>query len=146
MHHVTEVHNVGITRKCLSSDSPLCCALQMRSSRANLVHSTVLGFDDVRFFVYKLCHLESCPALPDQQSLGTQILLTNSEHSSMTLPGMLAGQQAPPAGTKQPASCLHLPVPRVLLITVVFALMAIPLLLFTAGRVQVHTSFLPKKI
>ncbi|CAK0779799.1 hypothetical protein CVIRNUC_004855 [Coccomyxa viridis] len=46
------------------------------------------------------------------------------------------GQQVPPAGAKQPASCLHLPVPRVLLITVVFALMAIPLLLFTAGRVQ----------
>ena len=36
--------------------------------------------------------------------------------------------------------------PRVLLITVVFALMAIPLLLFTAGRVQVslhvHTAIL----
>ena len=45
----------------------------------------------------------------------------------------------PPAGAKQPATCLHLPVPRVLLITVVFALMAIPLLLFTAGRVQVST-------
>ena len=51
--------------------------------------------------------------------------------------GTLAGPQAAPAGAKQPASCLHLPVPRVLLITVVLALMAIPLLLFTAGRVQV---------
>ena len=57
---------------------------------------------------------------------------------------MLAGQQAAPAGTKQPASCLHLPVPRVLLITVVLALMAIPLLLFTAGRVQVSTSVAAK--
>ena len=56
------------------------------------------------------------------------------------LTGMLAGQQALPAGAKQPASCLHLPVPRVLLITMVLALMAIPLLLFTAGRVQVGRS------
>ena len=61
------------------------------------------------------------------------------------MPDMLAGQQAPPAGTKQAASCLHLPVPRVLLITVVFALMAIPLLLFTAGRVQVYTPCSPEK-
>lgn len=58
----------------------------------------------------------------------------------MLLYGVPAGQQAQAAGAKQPASCLHLPVPRVLLITVVFALMAIPLLLFTAGRVQVSTS------
>lgn len=53
------------------------------------------------------------------------------------LPLVLAGQQAPAAGMKQATNCLYLPVPRVVLITVVFALMAIPLLLFTAGRVQV---------
>ena len=53
------------------------------------------------------------------------------------LPHVPAGQHAPAAGMKQATNCLHLPVPRVLLITVVLALMAIPLLLFTAGRVQV---------
>ena len=34
-------------------------------------------------------------------------------------------------------NALHLPMSRVLLITVVFALMGVPLLLFMAGRLQV---------
>ena len=47
---------------------------------------------------------------------------------------------APPAPSpSKPAfNALHLPVSRVLLITVVLALMGVPLLLFMAGRLQVY--------
>ena len=49
-----------------------------------------------------------------------------------------APAQAAPSPSKPAFNALHLPVSRVLLITLVFALMGVPLLLFMAGRLQVR--------
>jgi hypothetical protein len=62
--------------------------------------------------------------------------MTDKDYSVLTWACNVAVSGAAPSSTKPAYNAFHLPVSRALLVTVVLALMGVPLLLFMGGRLQ----------